>query len=264
MRRTVWIAMLSVALLAGGHSPASATTDSGSAPTPTASASGTPQLTATAKKVSLQVRAAKTRQITTKALTVADLLIERKIALSEADVVKPALTTRLVKKLKILIKRIQVSTVTRTETVAAPMVKHRTAKLRRGVTKIRLAGTPGQAQRTYTVTTVNGKVSSKVLLTQTLLLAPVPGIVDVGTKGKRLNLARMKMWNRIARCESGGRWHINTGNGYYGGLQFNLATWRANGGRDFAARPHKASKGEQVTVANRLYAQRGTRPWSCA
>jgi hypothetical protein len=72
------------------------------------------------------------------------------------------------------------------------------------------------------------------------------------------------MWNRIARCESGGRWHINTHNGYYGGLQFSLATWRSNGGRDFASYPHKAGKGEQITVANRLYAKRGTRPWSCA
>jgi hypothetical protein len=72
------------------------------------------------------------------------------------------------------------------------------------------------------------------------------------------------MWDRIARCESGGNWHINTGNGYYGGLQFNLASWRANGGRDFAAYPHQATREQQITVANRYYAKAGTRPWSCA
>jgi hypothetical protein len=71
-------------------------------------------------------------------------------------------------------------------------------------------------------------------------------------------------WNGVAACESGGNWSTNTGNGYYGGLQFNLATWRANGGHDFAAKPNKASKAEQITVANRLYAKRGTRPWGCA
>lgn len=71
------------------------------------------------------------------------------------------------------------------------------------------------------------------------------------------------MWDRIAKCESGGNWSINTGNGYYGGLQFNLGTWRSVGGTDFAAYPHQASRAEQITVANRLYAQRGLQPWGC-
>ena len=70
-------------------------------------------------------------------------------------------------------------------------------------------------------------------------------------------------WNRIADCESGDRWHINTGNGYYGGLQFNLATWRSSGGNRFAKYPHRATKREQIHVANRLYAKRGFSPWSC-
>jgi hypothetical protein len=78
-----------------------------------------------------------------------------------------------------------------------------------------------------------------------------------------INLARAGMWDRIARCESGGNWHINTGNGYYGGLQFNLASWRSNGGRDFAARPDQASRAEQITVANRYYAKAGLGPWGC-
>ncbi|WP_315969059.1 transglycosylase family protein [Nigerium massiliense] len=79
-----------------------------------------------------------------------------------------------------------------------------------------------------------------------------------------LNLARAAMWDRIAKCESGGNWSINTGNGYYGGLQFNAGTWRSAGGGDFAALPHQASRAEQITVANRLYAERGLQPWGCA
>ena len=63
------------------------------------------------------------------------------------------------------------------------------------------------------------------------------------------------MWDRIAQCESGGNWHINTGNGYYGGLQFAQSTWLANGGADFAARADLASREQQITVANRLYAK---------
>lgn len=56
-------------------------------------------------------------------------------------------------------------------------------------------------------------------------------------------------WNKLAKCESGGNWKINTGNGYYGGLQFSLPTWKSNGGKGY---PHQASKAEQIEVAKRL------------
>ena len=80
---------------------------------------------------------------------------------------------------------------------------------------------------------------------------------------KALNLARAAMWDRIAKCESGGRWNINTGNGYYGGLQFDYRTWLSVNGDDFAPRADKATRAEQITVSNRLYAKRGLQPWSC-
>ncbi|WP_017976630.1 transglycosylase family protein [Actinopolyspora halophila] len=60
------------------------------------------------------------------------------------------------------------------------------------------------------------------------------------------------VWERLARCESGGNWHINTGNGYYGGLQFMRGTWEAYGGERYARYPHRASKTEQITVARGL------------
>jgi len=78
-----------------------------------------------------------------------------------------------------------------------------------------------------------------------------------------INLARSAMWDRIAQCESGGRWSINTGNGYYGGLQFDYSTWLSVNGDDFASRADRASRAEQITVANRLYAKRGLQPWGC-
>ncbi|MDQ2796999.1 MAG: transglycosylase family protein, partial [Actinomycetota bacterium] len=82
--------------------------------------------------------------------------------------------------------------------------------------------------------------------------------------GAGLNLANAGMWDRIAQCESGGNWHINTGNGYYGGLQFAASTWSSNGGGDFASRADLASREQQITVANRLYAKAGLGPWGCA
>ena len=69
-------------------------------------------------------------------------------------------------------------------------------------------------------------------------------------------------WDRLAACESGGRWNINTGNGYYGGLQFNLQTWRGVGGSGY---PHQASRETQIAMANRLHDARGFAPWpSCS
>jgi hypothetical protein len=72
------------------------------------------------------------------------------------------------------------------------------------------------------------------------------------------------VWDALAQCESGGNWAINTGNGYYGGLQFSLGTWNQYGGGEFAAYPHQATREEQIIVAERLRAARGYAPWpSC-
>jgi hypothetical protein len=65
-------------------------------------------------------------------------------------------------------------------------------------------------------------------------------------------------WDAVAACESGGNWAINTGNGYYGGLQFNMGTWHANGG---SGSPHAASKSEQIRVANNVLRTQGIGAW---
>lgn len=69
------------------------------------------------------------------------------------------------------------------------------------------------------------------------------------------------VWDRLAACESGGRWNL-PGRRYSGGLQFDLHTWRAVGGRGF---PHEATREEQIRRATILHARRGFRPWpGCA
>ncbi len=69
------------------------------------------------------------------------------------------------------------------------------------------------------------------------------------------------VWDRLAKCESGGNWAINTGNGYYGGLQFSHPTWHGYDGGEFAEYPHEATRAEQIIVAKRLHAARGFQPW---
>jgi uncharacterized protein YabE (DUF348 family) len=70
-------------------------------------------------------------------------------------------------------------------------------------------------------------------------------------------------WDAIAKCESGNNWSINTGNGYYGGLQFDSGTWLSNGGGQYAPRADLASKDQQIAVAETVYASRGLSPWAC-
>jgi hypothetical protein len=66
------------------------------------------------------------------------------------------------------------------------------------------------------------------------------------------------IWDRLAACESQGNWGANTGNGFYGGLQFLLSTWRANGG---SGMPHQASRSEQIRVATIVQARYGWGQW---
>jgi len=75
--------------------------------------------------------------------------------------------------------------------------------------------------------------------------------------------ANSGMWDRIARCESTNNWHINTGNGYYGGLQFDNQTWLGSGGGAYAPRADLATREQQIAIANKVYAQRGLQPWAC-
>ncbi|CQD20535.1 resuscitation-promoting factor RpfA [Mycobacterium lentiflavum] len=68
-------------------------------------------------------------------------------------------------------------------------------------------------------------------------------------------------WDQVARCESGGNWGINTGNGYYGGVQFNAGTWAAHGGGEYAPSAQLATKEQQIAVAERVLATQGRGAW---
>ncbi|MEV0122868.1 transglycosylase family protein [Streptomyces sp. NPDC050703] len=93
------------------------------------------------------------------------------------------------------------------------------------------------------------------------LIAPLGLLAATG----QADAADGGVWDRIARCESGGNWHINTGNGYYGGLQFSAGTWRAYGGGAYAATADKASKAQQIAVAAKVQRAQGWGAWpTCA
>ncbi|QPL94750.1 LysM peptidoglycan-binding domain-containing protein [Streptomyces clavuligerus] len=68
-------------------------------------------------------------------------------------------------------------------------------------------------------------------------------------------------WDKVAQCESGGNWSINTGNGYYGGLQFSTSTWAAYGGTAYAPTADKATKAQQIAIAEKTLAGQGKGAW---
>lgn len=76
--------------------------------------------------------------------------------------------------------------------------------------------------------------------------------------------ASVETWDAVAQCESGGNWSINTGNGYYGGLQFSQSSWAAAGGTQYASRADLASKDQQIAAAEKLLDLQGPGAWACA
>ncbi|MFF0222520.1 transglycosylase family protein [Streptomyces sp. NPDC004629] len=89
------------------------------------------------------------------------------------------------------------------------------------------------------------------------LLAPLGVLAAAGNAAA----ADGGVWDRIAQCESGGNWHINTGNGYYGGLQFSAGTWRAYGGTAYAPTADGASRTQQIAVAGKVQGAQGWGAW---
>ncbi len=232
----------------------------------------------TPKAVSVTVDG-KTTSRTVVAATAGEALKQFGVRLGTADKVNPPVTTPLVSGAKIVVQRVQTKNATQTNRIAYGTVKRSTADLYTGQTKVLRAGVYGSRTVVVRSTVVNGKVTSTTTVSSKVTKAPVDRILAVGTKkrpvaapstassgstsGGGLNLARAAMWDRVASCESGGNWQINTGNGYYGGLQFSRSTWLAYGGGQFAGRADLASRAQQITVANRVYADNGLAQWSC-
>ncbi|MEV6615594.1 transglycosylase family protein [Streptomyces sp. NPDC051051] len=101
------------------------------------------------------------------------------------------------------------------------------------------------------------KARTTAVLAGAALLAPL-GLLAAGGNAAAADAG---VWDRIARCESGGNWHINTGNGYYGGLQFSASTWRAYGGTAYAPTADQATREQQIAVATKVQGSQGWGAW---
>jgi uncharacterized protein YabE (DUF348 family) len=222
-----------------------------------------------------------TSTLTTFSSTVAGALYDAGVSINVADRVSPEITDPLADAQTITVKRVVITSAQTTEPIVFTSSNVKDATIAKGTQKVTTPGANGVKTSTYQVVTVDGVEEPRTLVSQTETPA-TSQVTSVGTKVATtaptattaapvatststagLDLSNAAMWDKVAQCESGGNWHINTGNGYYGGLQFLTSTWLAHGGGQFAPRADLASREQQITVANRLYATSGLSQWSC-
>lgn len=218
--------------------------------------------------------------LSTYASTVAGALYDAGVTVSVTDRVSPEITDTLTDGQTVTVKRVVVTSTQTTEPIAFTTTTVKDATVAKGTTKVTTKGVDGVKTNTFKVVTVDGVEESRTLVssvdspataqvttvgTKTAVTATATAAAPVATTGSTagLDLSNAAMWDKVAKCESGGNWHINTGNGYYGGLQFAQGTWLAHGGAQFAPRADLASREQQITVANRIYATSGLSQWGC-
>ncbi len=210
----------------------------------------------TPKKLTLVIAGGKAKKRTLTVATVADALEEMGVEISKHDEANLRFGKRLKGGEKIVFTDVQVKKKkVDGESIAFDTVERKDSSMPAGQSEVLQEGRAGLRDVVYQVFIRNGEVSVRKVLKADVLREPVDRIVKVGTKVAAPNFAGgSTVWDRLAQCESGGNWAINTGNGYYGGLQFNLQTWRAYGGPGY---PHTSSRETQIAVATRLRNARG-------
>jgi uncharacterized protein YabE (DUF348 family) len=218
---------------------------------------------ATSKNVTL-IADGQQRVVTTTASTAADLLTEQGITVSPTDRTSLYPAQPLLDAMVLRVTRVQVGQVTEVRRIDYKSVETPDAEAFVGDRTVTQKGVAGEQTVTWRVTSTDGVETGREQVAAVVTRAAVDEQVTVGTKEKPAapSVAGGGVWDQLAKCEAGGNWATNTGNGYYGGLQFNAGTWRANGGTGL---PSDASREEQIAVGERVQASQGWGAWpSCA
>ena len=204
------------------------------------------------------------REIT--ALDVRDALAELHVKVGKQDEVSPRLGKTLDDGDRIVFTDVRVVTRRdRDQAIDFGTVTRSDSSLLEGKSRTVRAGRAGVRDVTYRLTYRNGRLDSTKVVRSAVVREPVNAVVANGTKqpppppepapAPAANYSSGgTIWDRIAACESGGNWATNTGNGYYGGLQFSLGTWQAYGG---TSRPDLTSREYQISIAEKVAAAEG-------
>jgi uncharacterized protein YabE (DUF348 family) len=204
--------------------------------------------------------AGKKRTVKTYASTVGEALADAKIVVDDNDRLSTRPGSALTDGSKVTYVKVDVKTVDKKETIRFAVVRKTSKTMNQGTTKVEKAGVTGTRSVTYRLVLENGKVVKKSKTASKVLKAPISQVLIVGTKKVETaaSVPSGSVWDRLARCESGGNWSINTGNGFYGGLQFSASTWHAYGGSGL---PHQHSREQQIAIAKKLQAAAGWGSW---
>ena len=208
------------------------------------------------KKVTVKADGKK-RTIVTAAPTVARVFDELGLDLKKLDEAKPGLGSYIKPNQSLRLTRIKHETRTETLQVKFPVKVSQDSSMFAGETTVVRAGEHGAEKAKVTLVLADGKVRQRIVVSRSSIRPPIAQVEKRGTKARPDD----SVWDRLAKCESGGNWSINTGNGYYGGLQFSAGTWRAMGGSGL---PHQHSREEQIKRGKILQARSGWGQWpSC-
>jgi resuscitation-promoting factor RpfB len=206
----------------------------------------------TPQRLVVKIGADKAHRTNVTALTVTQALRELGVQVDKDDKVKPGLGATLEDGDRVVVTKVRTVTRKVTEAIGNGTVEKSDPSMYDDESTTLRAGHDGARSVVYRITFENGEITVRKALRSTVLREPVDAIVRVGTKDRPVatNFAGgSTVWDRLAQCESGGNWAINTGNGYYGGLQFNLSTWHSYGGSGY---PNQASRETQIAIATKV------------
>jgi len=224
------------------------------------------ELTITRPKDVVLIADGKKATVSTTAATAGELLAEQGIALSATDKTSLRPDQTPLDRMTRRVFRVVVKQKSVTKPIAYETVEVKDPTAYAGERTVVQAGRAGQKVTTYGITVVDGKETGRKELKTEVARKPVTEKVEVGTKKRPAPraapsapaVAGGSVWDALAWCEAGGNWAINTGNGYYGGLQFNLDTWQAYGGQGL---PSNASREQQIAIGAKVQASSGWGAW---
>jgi uncharacterized protein YabE (DUF348 family) len=194
---------------------------------------------------------------------VAALLEAAGVPLEQRDTVVPAASSPVVDGMQVQVTRIRIDKVT--ERVPLPPNNQRIEDVTMNMSRqvVEDPGAPGTQDVTFAVAKRNGVETGRLPVANVVVAPARDGVLRVGAKpGTEVPPVRNgAQWDALAQCESTGNWAINTGNGFYGGVQFDQNTWERQGGLRYAPRADLATREEQIAIAEVTRARQGWGAW---
>ncbi|SEH66262.1 Uncharacterized conserved protein YabE, contains G5 and tandem DUF348 domains [Mycolicibacterium rutilum] len=203
------------------------------------------------------------RTVTLAAPNVAGLLEAAGARLEQRDEVVPAASAPVVDEMQITVTRNRIEKVTERVPLPPVMTRIEDPTMNQSRQVVEDPGMPGVQDVVFAIAKLNGTETGRLPVANVVLTPARDGVLRVGTKpGTEVPpVANPATWDALARCEAGGNWAINTGNGFYGGVQFDQNTWERNGGLRYAARADLATREEQIAIAEVTRARQGWGAW---